>query len=391
MKKTGKTQKIETTLVVAGRDPDANHGIVNPPVYHASTILHPTLDSLRSHQQKYVYGRRGTPTSDSLEEVIAEVEGGAGTVLAPSGLAAITVAYLAFLKAGDHILVADSVYRPNREFCDLMLANLGIETTYFDPLIGSGLAGMIRPNTRVVFAETPGSQTFEMLDLPAIAGAAHEGGAIVIVDNTWASPLFCNPFALGADVSVQAATKYIVGHSDAMLGSVTANEEHFPAIKHAQVTLGQCAGPDDTYLGQRGIRTLDVRLRQHMASGIELARWLFDRSEVLDVLHPALPSHPGHDIWQRDFTGASGLFSILLKPVPEKALAALLDDLALFGMGFSWGGYESLIVPFDPRSYRTATQWNREGQGLRIHVGLENIDDLKADLDAGFARMHAAA
>lgn len=389
MKKTEKPQNPETRLVTSGRDPENNHGFVNPPVYHASTVLYPTLEAIRKREQDYTYGRTGTPTTESLQDAIASIEGGHGTRLTSSGLGAITVAYFAFVEAGDHILVADTVYRPNRVFCDRMLRALGVETTYYDPLIGAGIAEMMRPNTKVVFAETPGSQTFEMLDLPAVAQAAHDRGAVVIVDNTWASPLFCNPFAQGADVSIQAGTKYIVGHSDAMLGAVSANEEHFSALKRAWETLGQCAGPDDAYLGQRGIRTLDVRLRRHMENGIALAEWLEQRPEVERVLHPALPSHPGHEIWQRNFTGASGLFSAVLNPVSEQALAAMLDDLELFGMGYSWGGYESLVVPFDPVSYRTATHWPSEGPALRFHAGLENIEDLKADLEAGFERMNA--
>ncbi len=389
MKKTEKPQSPETRLVTSGRDPENNHGFVNPPVYHASTVLYPSLEEIRKREQKYTYGRTGTPTTESLQDAIADIEGGYGTRLTSSGLAAITVAYLAFVEAGDHMLVADTVYRPNRVFCDRMLRGLGVETTFYDPLVGAGIADLMRPNTKAVFAETPGSQTFEMLDLPAVAGAAHDRGAVVIVDNTWASPLFCNPFAQGADISIQAGTKYIVGHSDVMLGAVTANEEHFPAVKRAWETLGQCAGPDDVYLAQRGLRTLDVRLRRHMENGIALAEWLEQRPEVERVLHPALPSHPGHEIWQRNFTGASGLFAVILKQVSEQALAAMLDDLELFGMGYSWGGYESLIVPFDPTSYRTATEWESSGSALRIHAGLEHIDDLKADLEAGFDRMNA--
>ena len=389
MKKTEKAQHPETKLITSGRDPENNHGFVNPPVYHASTVLYPSLEAIRKRDQKYNYGRTGTPTSVSLQDAIADVEGGYGTRLTSSGLGAITVAYFAFVEAGDHILVADTVYRPNRVFCDRMLHTLGVETTFYDPLIGTGIAELMRPNTKLVFAETPGSQTFEMLDLPAVAKAAHDHGAVVIVDNTWASPLFCNPFAQGADVSIQAGTKYIVGHSDVMLGAVTATEEHFPALKRAWETLGQCSGPDDVYLAQRGLRTLDVRLRRHMENGIALAEWLEQRPEVESVLHPALPSHPGHEIWRRNFTGASGLFAVILKQASEEALAALLDDLELFGMGYSWGGYESLIVPFDPTSYRTATDWKSTGPALRIHAGLENVEDLKADLAAGFERMNA--
>ena len=386
---TNETNRPATRLVTKGRDPEANHGFVNPPVYHASTVLYPSVEAVKARTQKYVYGRRTTPTTESLELAVADIEGGHATRLTPSGLAAISTALLSVVKTGDHVLVADTVYRPCRNFCDSVLSRLGIEVTYYDPLIGADVAALMKPNTRIVYTEAPGSQTFEMQDIPATAAAAHAGGAMVMMDNTWASPLFCDPFSLGVDVSIQAATKYIVGHSDAMLGCITANEECWPLIKKGHEDLGQCAGPDDIYLAQRGIRTLSVRLNQHMANGIALAQWLEERPEVDRVLHPALPSHPGHDIWKRDFKGASGLFSCILKPVAEPRIHAMLDGFELFGLGFSWGGYESLVVPFDPRPYRTATQWPHEGQGLRFHAGLEDMDDLKDELAEGFERLNA--
>jgi cystathionine beta-lyase len=271
-----------------------------------------------------------------------------------------------------------------------MLKRLGVETTYYDPAIGAGIAALFKPNTRLVAVESPGSQTFEMQDIPAIAAAAHEKDIWVIADNTWATPLFCKPLALGADVSIEAATKYIVGHADAMLGAVTANERASRLLNNAKEALGTCPGSEETYLALRGLRTLDVRLEKHQRSGIAVAEWLAKRPEVDRVLHPALPSHPGHAIWKRDFTGACGLFTIVLKPVPEKALAAFLDGLKYFGMGYSWGGFESLIVPFDPTKYRTATKWKGPGPALRLHVGLEAVDDLIKDLDAGFARLAGA-
>ena len=254
-------------------------------------------------------------------------------------------------------------------------------------MIGGGIETLITDKTRVVFAESPGSQTFEVQDVPALARAAHAAGAVMILDNTWATPLYFKPFAHGVDVSIQAATKFIVGHADAMLGTITANERAAPAVTTTHEDLGLCPGPEDVYLGLRGLRSLGVRLERHQRSGLELARWLAERPEVARVMYPVLPSDPGHALWKRDFTGASGLFSIVLKPVPHAKLAAMLDGLNLFGMGYSWGGFESLILPFDPRAYRSATTWRAEGPALRLHVGLEDVDDLKADLEAGFARL----
>jgi len=331
----------------------------------------------------------GTPTTWSLENAVAEIEGGYRCQVFPSGLAACAHAIQAFVKAGDHVLVTDSVYGPTRAYCDNVLKRFGVETTYYDPLIGSGISELIRDNTTVVFVESPGSQTFEIQDIPAIADAAHKSGAVVIMDNTWASPLFYKPFEHGVDVSVQASTKYIVGHSDVMMGTITATKEHWPAIQSCANLAGQTAGPDDVYLAQRGLRTLSVRLKQHMENGLKVAEWLKGRPEVHSVLHPALEDHPGHDLWKRDFLGASGLFSIQLKAVERNALAALLDNLELFGMGYSWGGYESLIIYADPSSYRTATKWDNTNPLLRLHIGLESPDDLIADLEAGFKRMNA--
>jgi cystathionine beta-lyase len=381
--------KKATKLVTAGRDPAANHGIVNPPVYHASTILFRSAEAFRNRDQEYVYGRRGTPTSTALETAVAEIEGGHACCLTSSGLAAICTALMAFARSGDHVLIADTVYRPTRNFADTMLARIGVTVEYYDPLIGAGIADLLRDETTVVFTESPGSQTFEVQDLPAIAGAAHAGGAVVITDNTWASPYYFDPFAHGADVSVQAATKYIVGHSDVMMGTITASEEHWPALRETHLLLGQCAGPDDIYLALRGLRTLGVRLRQHMETGIALATWLEQRPDVAEVMHPALPSHPGHDLWRRDFSGASGLFSIRLKSTDRAAVDAMIDGLTLFGIGASWGGFESLVLPFDPASYRSATPWTKEGHCVRIHAGLEDVEDLKADLEKGFERLNA--
>ena len=383
-------QSRQTKVLHLGRDPGAQYGFVNTPVYRGSTVLYPTLEKLKARTQPYTYGRRATPTTRALEDAITELEGGAATILTSSGLAAVSTALLAFVQTGDHILMTDSVYQPTRTFCDKMLTRLGVETTYYDPLGGESIASLIRPNTRLIFVESPGSQTFEMQDIPAIAKIARAKNLWLIADNTWASPLLSSPIKLGADVSIQAATKYIVGHADAMLGSVTANARAQRHIDNAKEALGTCPGSEETYLGLRGLRTLDVRLERHMKSGIEIARWLQDRPEVARVIHPALESHPGHALWKRDFSGASGLFAAVLKPVPEKALAAFLDHLRLFGMGYSWGGFESLVIPFDPSSYRTAAKWTDPGPALRFHIGLDAVADLKADLTAGFDRLRGA-
>ena len=378
------TLKPETRIVASGRE-YAEHGIVNPAVYHASTIMFPTVKALHDRDQDYIYGRRGTPTSRAVETAIAALEGGHDCKVSPSGLAAISTTLLAFLKTGDHLLVTDAVYHPARQFCDSILMRLGIETTYYDPLAGKTIASLLRPNTRLVYCESPGSQTMEVQDIPAIVEAAHKHGCYVLLDNTWAGGHYFKAFEHGCDISVQAATKYIVGHSDAMLGSTVCNKETWPQFKDTYETMGQFAGPDDMYLALRGLKTLDVRLERHMRNAIKVAEWLRGRIEVETVLYPALSNSSGHEIWKRDFTGSSGLFSIVLKPASEAAVAAMLDDLTLFGMGYSWGGFESLVVPFRP--HRTATTWTPEGPCLRFHIGLENTDDLIDDLKNGFDRM----
>ncbi len=382
----------ETELVAGGRDTVAQKGFVNPPVVRGSTVLYPTADDIREHRGEFQYGRHGTPTTRALQQALIALEGPncAGIGLAPSGLAAISTTLLAVLKAGDHLLVSDSIYRPTRHFCDSVLKRFGVETTYFDPLIGGGIAALFKPNTRAVFAEAPGSQSFEMSDIPAIAAAAHARDILVIDDNTWATPLYHRSLDQGVDISIQAATKYIGGHSDIMFGTIAANAKAWPLVTDTIRALGVCAGPDDVFLATRGLRTLAVRLAHHQASALEMARWLRARPEVARVLHPALEDDPGHAIWKRDFTGASGLFSVVLKPASDKAVDALLDTLALFGMGYSWGGFESLVIPFDCSDYRTATTWAPGGPTLRFHIGLENLDDLKADLERGFAAFNAA-
>ncbi len=386
--------KEDTVIVHAGANPRENHGIVNPPVYHASTILAPTLADLRARRARrfdkgvFTYGRQGTPTQAALEEAVAALEGGYRCVTVGSGLAAINAAILAFVQSGDHVLMVDSVYGPARRFCDAFLKRFGVETTYYAPTVGAGLAELMRPNTKVVYTESPGSQTFEMQDIPAIAQAAHGGGAAVIMDNTWSGGLFYKPFAHGVDVSVQAGTKYIGGHSDLMMGTVTTTEALWTRVRQAVSDLGAPSGPDDAYLALRGLRTIRVRMERHHATGLALARWLATRPEVSRVIHPALETDPGYALWRRDFTGASGLFSFVLKPpVTEVQLAALLDGLELYGMGASWGGYESLILPQDPSHMRTATTWDEAGPLLRVHAGLEDPSDLIADLERGFERL----
>jgi len=382
---------METVLVTAGRDTESQKGFVNPPVVRGSTVLYPNAAALHSHSGEFSYGRHGNPTTKALQEALMALEGPscAGVGLVPSGLSAISTTLLAVLKAGDHLLVCDNAYRPTRNFCNGMLARFGVETTYFDPMIGAGIAALIKPNTRAVMVEAPGSQSFEMPDVPAIAGVAHAHGALVIDDNTWATPLYHRSLEQGVDISIQAATKYIGGHSDIMFGTISANERAWPLVNEGIKLLGVCAGPDDVFLALRGLRTMAVRLAHHQQSGLEMARWLAARPEVLTVLHPGLESHPGHAIWKRDFTGASGLFSIVLKPASEKAVDAFLDTIQLFGMGYSWGGFESLVIPFDCARYRSATSWAPGGPALRLHIGLESVDDLKADLERGFAALNA--
>ena len=384
--------KPATRLVVGGRDPAANHGFVNPPVHHVSTVLYPTAEDFLARRARYLYGRRGTPTSEALEDALRALEGPdcAGVALLPSGLAAISTALLAVLKAGDHLLVTDSVYQPTRKFCDGMLKRYGVTATYYDPLIGGGIAALIQPNTRAVFVEAPGSLSFEIQDVPAIAAAAHAKGAVVLMDNTWATSLYFRAFEKGVDLSIQAATKYIGGHSDVMLGSVSANKATWERLADTVHALGLCVGPDDVYLGLRGLRTMGVRLAQHHQAGMKVARWLAERPEIACVLHPALESCPGHTLWRRDFSGASGLFSIVFKPVAQTAVNAFLNELTLFGIGASWGGFESLAIPFDCAPIRTATKWAPGGPTVRIHIGLEEIDDLIGDLERGFAAFAAA-
>lgn len=386
------THGDRTRLVAGGRRPDEHYGFVNTPVFHGSTVLYPTAEDYMARRSRYKYARRGTPTSEALETALATIEGDAcaGVALLPSGLAAISAALLSVLKAGDHVLVTDSAYDPTRTVCDTLLVRWGISTTYYDPLVGAGIAALMRPNTKAVFVESPGSLSFEIQDIPAIAEVAHAHGAVVLMDNTWATPLYFRALDKGVDLSIQSGTKYIGGHSDIMFGCVAANERTNKALRDTVFSMGLCVGPDDMNLAQRGLRTMAVRLAAHQEAAVAVARWFEARPEVLTVLHPALPSHPGHAVWKRDFTGSSGLFSVVFRPAPTAAMNAFLNALTLFGIGASWGGYESLAIPFDCTKIRTATKWAPGGPTIRFHIGLEDTGDLIANLERGFAALNAA-
>ncbi len=395
-----KSPPKDTAITNAGRPKSGATGyrgrdkeMVNTPVYRASTILYDSVEDLQfatKHKNRnFYYGRRGTPTQWSLRDAMVELDGGHDALLHPSGLAAITTALYAFCRAGDHILMPDTAYAPTRIFCNIALRKIGVETTFYDPLItAEGMESLMQENTSVVFVESPGSLTFEVSDLPAIARVAKKHGAKVLVDNTWGTPLFFRPLEHGADMVIHAATKYIVGHSDAMLGITVCNEASWDVFQRQSFVMGQAVAPDDAYLASRGLRTLAVRMRQHEENGLKVANWLAGRPEVDHVRHPALESFPGHDVWKRDFDGASGLFSIVLKEgYTDDNVTAMVDDLQLFGMGYSWGGFESLVLPADPTGERTAVPWDAPGPLIRFHIGLEDTDDLIADLDAGFERL----
>ncbi|RUM95515.1 cystathionine beta-lyase [Pseudaminobacter arsenicus] len=380
---------IHTRLAHTGNDPHDFHGFVNPPVVHASTVLFPNAAAMAERSQKYTYGTRGTPTTDALAEAMNALEGSAGTIIVPSGLAAVTIPLLAFLSAGDHVLIVDSVYAPTRNFANTMLKRLGIEVEYYDPHVGAQIAALMKPNTRVVFTESPASNTFEMQDIPAIAKAAHAGGAVVMMDNTWATPLYFKPLDYGVDVSIHAATKYPAGHSDVLLGTVSANAACWQRLHDAFITLGCCAAPDDVYQVLRGLRTMGVRLERHQQSALEIARWLETQPGVARVLHPALESHPGHALWKRDFCGASGIFSIVLAGGGQREAHAFLDALQIFGLGYSWGGYESLAVHVSLAD-RVVAKGPYAGPIIRLQIGLEDVEDIKADIGRGLAAASAA-
>jgi len=373
---------VNTRLAHAGNNPRDYHGFVNPPVVHASTVLFPDAATLVGQKQRYTYGTRGTPTTDALAAAIDELEGSAGTILVPSGLAAVTVPLLAFLSAGDHALIVDSIYAPTRRFADGMLRRLGVEVEYYDPHVGAGIAALLRPNTKVVFTESPASNTFEVQDIPAIAAASKAAGAVVMMDNTWATPLFFRPLDHGVDISIHAATKYPAGHSDILLGTVSANDACWAKLWDAFVMLGVCAAPDDVYQVLRGLRTMGVRLERHQQSALDIARWLEVQPGVDRVLHPGLESHPDHVLWKRDFSGSSGILTVVLAGGGEIQAHAFLDALRIFGLGFSWGGYESLAVPVRLAD-RTIAKGPYAGPLIRLQIGLEDVADLKADISRG--------
>ena len=378
-----------------GRAPRKFLGAVNTPVFRATTMLFPTvadLDSaVRGEYEGIGYGLHGLPTVTDLQKAIATLEGGHAALAVPSGLTATTLPLLALTRPGDHVLVTDSVYGPTRRFCELHLKRLGIEVSYYDPLLGADIAREFRPNTRIVFAESPGSLTFDVQDIPAIADVAHARNALVILDNSWATPLFFRAFDHGVDVSVHAATKFIAGHSDTLLGLIVCSAATFPAMHRLWTDMGVTASSDDCFMGLRGLRTLATRLARQQASAIKVAEWLRTRPEVREVIHPALPGSRGHALWKRDFTGATSLFGVVLHPVVKERIDAMLDGMSLFGMGWSWGGFESLIIPTYPERARTASRWEVGGPSLRLYVGLEDPDDLIADLAEGFARLAGQA
>jgi cystathionine beta-lyase len=380
--------KLDTLLVHAGRDPERFEGLVNAPVTRASTILHETMASFNAaasnkHGNPY-YGRYGTSISKLLAAACAELDGAAGAVLFPSGLAAIAGTLAALLKPGGHLLIVDSVYAPVRELCEKVLQSQGVAVTFYPPGVGAGIAELLRPETQVVYCEAPGSHTFEMQDVPAIGKVAAARGIPVVIDNTWATSYYFKPLRHGADIAIQAATKYLVGHSDAMLGVATCTEAWLPVLQRSTALHGNSVSADDCYLALRGMRTLAVRLRQHYAGALKVASWLKGRPQVKRVLYPPLAEGPERALWERDFTGATGLFGIELEPACAPHIDAFVDGLALFGIGVSWGGYESLVLPSHVRrSHGSAS----EGPLVRFHIGLEDPDDLIGDLAAGLERM----
>ena len=386
--------KKDTLLAHAGRDPERYQGMVNTPVFRTSTVLYPDLESYEAPRdddyQRIGYGRNGTPTTRALEEAVARLEGGYRAVAVPSGLAAILASLCAFVKNGDHLLVVDTAYGPARNFCNARLKPSGVDVEYYDPRIGAGIARLIRPNTRAIFCESPGSLTFEMQDLPAIAEAAHARGIPVLADNTWGTPYFFRSFERGVDISIHSATKYIVGHADAMMGIIVTNEQYWRTVRRTVADYGYSVSPDDCYLALRGLRTLGVRLKHQMQSALKVAGWLKARPEVKRVLYPALEDDPGHAIWKRDFSGAAALFSFVMAVADGRQTAAFVNALELFGIGSSWGGYESLVSVAHAEKIRTATKWNPGGATIRLHIGLEDPDDLIADLQRGFTALARA-
>ncbi len=379
---------LATQLTRLGRDHDMQHGFVNMPVFRGSTVVFKTLADLEANRGRYTYGTKGTPTIEALENAWSALSGAAGTVMSPSGLGALALALFTTLKSGDHLLMPDSAYQPTRMLCENLVKKFGVEVTYYDPLVGAGIVALLKPNTSTIFLESPGSQTFEVQDVPAITAVARAHGIKTIIDNTWATPVFFRAHEHGCDLAVEAGTKYLGGHSDLLMGLVTANAETWPALRKTYDAMAMLPGAEDCFLALRGLRTLHLRLEEAQRRGLEMAHWMAAQAEVATVLHPAFPDCPGHEIWKRDFTGSTGLFSVILKPgYSKRNLAHMLDHLEIFGMGYSWGGFESLVIPFDCSGYRTATHWAPGGLALRLQIGLEGMEDLKRDLRAGLDRL----
>lgn len=384
--------KLSTRLTQLGRNTKQQHGFVNSPVYRGSTVVFDTVEDLENNRADFVYGTLGTPTIKNLEDAWTELTGAAGTVMSPSGLGAIALALMTTLKAGDHLLIPDTVYRPTRSFCNQTLKKFGVTTTYYDPMVGAGIVELIRPETSTLFLESPGSQTFEIQDIPLLTEIARSRGIKTIIDNTWATPIFFQAHKHGCDLSVEAGTKYLSGHSDLLMGMVSANAETWPELRATYDSMAMLPGAEDCFLALRGLRTLHIRLQEAESRALKVARWLEQQPEVKTILHPAFESCPGHEFWKRDFTGSTGLFSIILDPVFSKsAVTEMLNGLELFAMGYSWGGFESLIIPFDCSDYRTATRWQEAGKTLRLQIGLEDTDDLINDLRQGLDRLHMQA
>jgi len=378
-----------TRLAHGGNDPFDYHGFVNPPIVRASTVLYERAETMSNRSQRYTYGTRGTPTTDALAKAIDDLEGSAGTIIVPSGLAAVVVPLLAFLSAGDHVLITDACYHPTRNFADTMLRRLGVEVEYYDPEIGAGIDALFRGTTKVLFLESPGSNTMEMQDVPALVTAAKARGVVTMIDNTWATPLYFKPLDFGVDLSIHAATKYPAGHSDVLLGTVSANAAHWKQLQETFFTMGCCSGPEEVYQVLRGLRTMGVRLERHRQSALDIAAWLEHQPGVAQVLHPGLPSHRGHAMWKRDMGGSSGLFSFVIDGGGQKAQHAFLDSLSIVGRGYSWGGFESLAVPVWLGD-RTVARGTYSGPLIRLHVGLEDVEDLKAELSRALAAARAA-
>ena len=383
---------FSTRAVHNGRDSKKQGGMVNPPVYHGSTVVYSTLAELEQSRVDHdlkdmvVYGRFGSSSTHAFENAVAELENGFGALSTSSGLSAVTTSILAFANSGDHVLMVDTVYGPTRQFCDGFLTRMGIELSYYDPMMGAEIESLIQANTTLIFMESPGSITFEIQDVPAIVDVARRHNIKTVIDNSWATPMFYQPLNFGVNVSVISATKYIAGHADAMIGLIVSDESNFYTVKNTRDHIGHVLAPDDVFLGMRGLRTLGIRAKHHEQQGLAMANWLVTNPHVTNVLHPALENCPGHEIWKRDFTGSTGLFSFILPSRPKSALADMVDHMELFAMGFSWGGFESLLVPQYPQKSRSATTWTETGQVFRVHVGLEDIDDLISDLDQAINR-----